>query len=125
MLAVLAFAFGPLLLFSGHLFRARRQTFFLYGGCTDDYVRRFHAKWIEPGPGNTSMLGSQDVQALADLGLAFQVIVTTRLFIFTPRKIFEVWLAAIVPMLPLFASVVTVEHVLKRIVGTLLGAVPI
>ena len=121
---VLALAFGPLLLFSGHLFRARRLTLFQYGELTDDYVRRFHAKWIESRP-DESLLGSPDIQSLADIGHAFGVISTTRLFIFTPRKIFEVWLAAIVPMLPLFASVVSVEHVLKRIVSALLGNVPI
>ncbi len=124
MLAVFVLAFGPLLMFSGHLFRARRLTLFQYGELTDDYVRRFHAKWIEAGA-DDSLLGSPDIQSLADIGHAFDVIATTRLFLFTPRKIFEVWLAALVPMLPLFASVVSVEHVLKRIVSALLGNVPI
>jgi hypothetical protein len=124
MFVVLALAFGPLLLFSGHLFRARRLTLFQYGELTDDYVRRFHAKWIE-SRADESLLGSPDLQSLADIGHAFDVITTTRLFLFTPRKIFEVWLAAILPMLPLFASVVSVEHVLKRIVSGLLGNVPI
>src|SRR5579883_919557 len=45
-------ALGPLLFFSGHLFRARRRALAEYGDFTLHYMRGFHDKWIVRGTGD-------------------------------------------------------------------------
>jgi hypothetical protein len=122
--AVLAIAIAPLLLFCGHLYRARRRALAQYGDFAMEYVRGFHAKWIEAGTGDQA-LGSSDIQALNDLGGAYGVISSTRLFVFGLRSIAMVWSAALVPMIPLFANLLTVEQILARIVRTVLGGIPL
>lgn len=125
LLAVLAVAVGPLLLFCGHLYRARRRALAQYGDFANEHMHGFHERWIESATSGERSVGSPDLQSLNDMGGAFGVITTTRLFVFALRSIGSVWLGAILPMVPLFASVLTVEHLLKRIVSTILGGLPL
>ena len=124
-LGAIAFTFGPLLLFCGHLFRARARALAAYTQFALDYVVQFHAKWIEQPVEPGAELGAQDIQALNDLGGAYGVIATTRLFVFAPKKLIQVAVAAVVPMLPLLTSTVTVEKLLRHLVGLALGGLPI
>ena len=125
LVAVLVVAVGPLLLFCGHLYRARRRALAQYGDFANAHMHGFHAKWIESAIPGEQSVGSSDLQSLNDLGGAFGVITTTRLFVFALRPIGSVWLGAILPMLPLLASVLTVEHVLKRVFSTILSGLPL
>ncbi len=125
LLAVLAIAVGPLLLFCGHLYRARRRALAQYGDFANEHMHGFHDKWIASAIPGQESVGSSDLQSLNDLGGAFGVITTTRLFVFALRPIAAMWLGAILPMLPLLASVVTVEHVLKRVFNTILNGLPL
>ncbi len=119
--ATLVLAIGPLLFFCRPLFRVRRATFYNYSAFAQDYVQKFHARWVASGIDVQEALGAQDIQALNDLGGAFGVIDQTRLFVFTPRVVVSLLIACVLPMVPLVASAMTIEEVLKRIVGTVLG----
>jgi hypothetical protein len=119
LLIVLVVAATPQLAFSGHLFRARRTTVAQYGDFTERYIRSFHARWIVPHETGDAALGTPDIQSLADINNAFVAITKTRWFTFGPQKIFEIWFPAVIPFLPLFASAVTVEQALGKILGTI------
>jgi hypothetical protein len=125
LLLVLAIAIGPLLLFSGHLYRARRSALAQYGDFANDYMRGFHRRWIESRTTPGDALGSPDIQSLNDLGGAFAVVSKTRPFVFSIRSILAIWFGGILPMIPLFASMLTVEDVLKRIITIILGGLPL
>jgi hypothetical protein len=118
LLIVLIVAAAAQLAFCGHLFRARRRTAAQYGDFTENYVRSFHAKWIEGRETGEQALGTPDIQSLADINNAFSAIERTRWFTFGPRKLFEIWFPALLPMVPLFASALTVEQALAKILGT-------
>lgn len=122
---VLAVAVVPLLPFCGHLYRARRRGIAQYGDFATGYLRGFHRKWVEPGTSGEAALGSPDIQSLNDLDGAFDVIVRTRLFVFGMRQVLAIWGAAILPMVPLFASSLTTEALLKKILSTILGGIPV
>lgn len=125
LLVALAVAMGPLLAFSGHLYRARRRGLAQYGDFVRDYTLAFHRKWITPRPDrHEEPLGSSDIQSLNDLGQSFEVVMHTRLFVFGARQIAMIWGAALIPMIPLLASALTVEQVLKHIVTTVIGGFP-
>jgi hypothetical protein len=117
----IALACGPALLFTSHLYRARRRTLASYTQLATEYVKRFDAKWI--GNATTDLLGTSDLQSLADLGNSFQVIVRTRMLVFAPRSVLDLVAAALVPMIPLALSFVTVEQILKRIITALVGGI--
>ena len=87
------------------------------------YTLDFHDKWIQR-PGREEALGSPDIQSLCDLGESFQVIAQTRIFVFSPRVVAMVVFSALLPMVPLFASQLTVQDVLKRLVGSVFGLLP-
>jgi hypothetical protein len=126
LVATLAVAAGPLLVFSPHLYRLRRRGIAQYSDLATEYVRAFHARWVDPRiPGAGELLGTPDLQSLADLGNSFQVVTGTRLFVFNLRHVLAVWAAALAPMIPLIASRWTIEQVLEKIVGVVLGGLPL
>jgi hypothetical protein len=122
---VVAVAIAPLLLFSPHLYRIRRRGLAQYGNFAMGYMRAFHEVWIESGRPPKEALGAQDIQAMNDLGGAYAVVSGTKLFVFSARSLGSVWGSALLPMLPLFASTMTAEHVVRRIVGAILGGLPL
>jgi hypothetical protein len=119
---VLAFlmACGPLLVFSPHLFRAQRRALLQYNPFALSYMLRFHRKWIDRRT-TEELLGTPDLQSMNDLDGSFQIIQETRMFVFSSRKLTELWGAGILPMLPLVLTVVPVDAMLKRIGSMLFG----
>jgi hypothetical protein len=124
-LGISALAIAPLLPFSPHLYRARRRGLAEYGDFAMGYMRAFHQRWVASRTPPKEALGSQDIQALNDLGGAYLVVSKMKLFVFSARMLAAVWASAMVPMLPLLASTLTVEHVMRRIVGAILGGLPL
>lgn len=122
---VAAVAIAPLLLFSTHLYRIRRRGLAQYGDFAMGYMRAFHDVWIASGRAPEEALGSPHIQSMNDIGGAYKVVSTTKLFVFSARMLAAVWASALVPMLPLLASTITVEHVVRRIIGAILGGLPL
>jgi hypothetical protein len=66
---------GPLLLFCPKLVRSRRDAVASYGGITTRYGRGLQEKWMEgEQPKDEPLLGSADVQSLADMGNSFRFV---------------------------------------------------
>ena len=65
-LAAVVVALGPLVVFSRQLVRCRIIGGLEYDGLATQYTRLFHARWIE-GEQRSDLLGSADIQTLADL----------------------------------------------------------
>lgn len=122
LVSTFAIGYGPLLFFTPHLYKAQRKALNVYGPLALDYMRQFHHKWIERrGEQTENLLGSSDIQSMADIGNAFNVVLQARMFIFGKKKLIELWLAAVVPMIPLVATVIPVTEVFKRLGNTLVG----
>ncbi len=122
---VLAWLVGcaPLLMFSSQVYRARRRDLAAYSLFNLDYVRQFRAKWIDGTPAEP-LLGSADIRSLNHLGNAFQMILTTRVWLFQPR-LRTILFAALIPMLPLLATLVPVESILHRLLTVVLGGLAV
>jgi hypothetical protein len=111
----LVIGFGPLLLFARQLYFAKLRAVVDYRPFTGGYLQDFHDKWIVRRRAAESPLGSNDIQALNDLGGAFQVVLTTRPFVFTFDQVRDVVIAALIPMVPLVLAVVPIAQLFKRL----------
>ncbi len=81
---VLCMVLGPLLVFAPQLAAAQRKGLREYGTLAERYVREFDAKWLRGGaPADEVLLGSGDIQSLADLSNGFEVVRTMRVVLIT------------------------------------------
>ena len=89
-LFVLVVVLGLLLLFSSHLGLARRVGLREYGTLAQRYVREFDLKWLRGGaPADEPLVGSADIQSLADLGNSFELVRSMRLVPFTRDTVLQ------------------------------------
>jgi hypothetical protein len=107
----------PLFVFWRPLAAARRRGLFQFGSLASHYVQSFDEKWIEGGAGvEDVLLGSSDIQSLADLGGSFEHVTTMRPFPFGKGSVIAFALAAGLPMLPLLMTQMPLREILKVIV---------
>ena len=112
---------GPLLLFAPLLSRTRRAGLRQYSILADTYNRAFEQKWVAgQTPPDEPLLGSDDIQSLADLGNSFGLIREMKLFPFSQQQILQIAVIASLPGLPLIFLVMPVGELLKLLAGALL-----
>ncbi len=119
-LAAVVLALGPLIVFSGHLVRCRVMGDIEYGGLATDYTRNFHTRWIERSQRN-DLLGSADIQSLADLATSFEVVHHMRPVPFSPMAAIQIAVAALAPLIPVALLRVPVTELLLKIGAAVLG----
>jgi hypothetical protein len=112
---------APLLLFTRRLAETKHRGLLDYGGLASDYTRAFDAKWLrqQPPPAEP-LLGSADVQSLADLANAYNVVRSMRIVPIAPHQTFVLGIAAALPAVPLIFFVVPLDELIVRAVKTLL-----
>jgi hypothetical protein len=111
---------GPLLVFTPQLAQAKRTGGREYGVLAGRYVREFDFKWLRGGaPVDAPLLGSADIQSLADMGNSFEIVRTIRLTTFTKETILQLAAATLLPITPLLLTMMPLEELLKKLLGTL------
>jgi hypothetical protein len=110
--------FGPLLAFAAQLARAKRMGLGEYGSLAARYVREFDGKWLRGGaaPGEP-LVGTADLQSLADLGNSFEVVKGMRLAPVTRDAILQLAAATLLPVVPLLLTMMPWDELLKRLFG--------
>jgi hypothetical protein len=118
---MLFLVFGPLLVFAPQLARAKRIGLREYGTLAERYVREFDTKWLRGGaPGDEPLVGSGDVQSLADLANSFEVVRTMLIAPITKQAVLRLVVATLVPIVPLMLTMMPLEELLKKLFGMLL-----
>jgi hypothetical protein len=108
----------PLMVFGVQLSRARRLGLSEYGVLAQRYVREFDSKWIRGNRDpNEPLVGSADVQSLADLANSFDVIRTMRPVPFSKETVFQLAVITLAPLLPLTLTMLSLDELLKRLLG--------
>jgi hypothetical protein len=83
-------------------------------------VREFDAKWLRGGaPADERLVGSGDIQSLADLDGSLEVVRTMRLAPVTKEAVFRLVVATLAPIVPLGLTMMPLEELLKTLVGVL------
>jgi hypothetical protein len=111
---------GPLLAFTPQLAAARRLGNRTFGIMAHGYARDFGNKWLRgrAAPGEP-LLGSEDIQALADLGQAFDAVKGMRMVPFTAATVTEVAALTLAPILPLALTMMPLEEAIRRLLKIL------
>ena len=111
---------GPLLFFAPQLSQAKRKGSREYGVLAERYAREFDAKWLRGGaPANEPLLGSSDIQSLADLGNGFQVVREMRIVPIKRDDLLRLVGATLAPIVPLALTMMSLEELLKKLFGVL------
>jgi hypothetical protein len=112
---------GPPLVFLKTLLELKRQGRREYGVLAARYTSEFHEKWIQGrAPAGEPLLGSSDIQSLADLANSYTVISEMKPVPFGKETMTQVIGAAAIPLLPLALSIVPANEILSRLLGLLL-----
>lgn len=113
---LLVMVLGPLLLFTPHLSYARRVGLREYGTLAQRYVREFDVKWLR-GRGDPAepILGSGDIQSLADLGNSYEIVRGMRVVPFSRDTVVQLAVITLLPVAPLLLTMVSLEELLKRL----------
>jgi len=118
---MLCLTVGPLLVFSPQLARTKRTGLTEYGTLAEYYVRAFDNKWLRGGlPANEQLVGSADIQSLADLSNSVDIVRTMRIVPVTRDAIVQLGATALAPVVPLALTIMRMEELLKLLFGILL-----
>jgi hypothetical protein len=119
-LFLLCAVLGPLLVFAPQLAAAKRKGLREYGTLAESYVREFDAKWLR---GRTStderLVGSADIQSLADLANSYEVVRTMGFAPFSTGAILQLAAVTLAPVVPLLLTMMPLDQLLKILFGIL------
>jgi hypothetical protein len=89
-----------------------------YGTLAERYVRQFDRKWLRGGaPPDEPLMGSSDIQSLADLGNSFAVVRSMRRTPITRDAVLTLAGAVLAPLVPLLLTVMPLEELTRKLVG--------
>jgi hypothetical protein len=111
---------GPLLMFTPQLERAKRKGSGEYGVLANRYTFGFEEKWIR---GNAcegrALLGTPDLQSLADLGNSYSIVEQMRIVPFGWKELVQLAAASAAPLLPLAFTMFSADELLSRLIKLL------
>jgi hypothetical protein len=113
-LSALIIILGPLAVFTRRLLMTRLRGLHDYGTLATNYTGSFQKKWIgSVPPTGEPLLGSSDIQSLADLGNSYSFVERMNPFPINPRTPIQLAFAALLPMTPLLLTVMPAKEIFK------------
>jgi hypothetical protein len=110
----LAIFAAPLLIFVPNLLALKEHGLMEYGTLGSEYTQAFYRRWVgKTEPTEEPLLGTGDIQSLADLGNSFEII---RKMKFLPGELSDFIafvLPGLIPALPLAATVMPLGEIVK------------
>ncbi len=118
---LLAIVLGPLCVFVPKLNMAKLAGLRTYGRLASEYVGGFANKWSRGAAQEVDpLLGSADIQSLADLDGSFAIVRETSLVPFGKQTIMRFVVVIAVPLIPLAFTMFSPEELIRRLAGVLL-----
>lgn len=120
-IAAILVIIGPLVVFSRKLLKTKHGGLSQYGTLATAYTGAFDRKWIEgQDPDHERLLGTDDLQSLADLGNSYGFIQKMKGIPVDPRTLIHLIVASLLPMAPLLLTVMPLKDLLKLVFKVLL-----
>lgn len=118
---LLLLVLGPLCAFAPRLADSKREGLLEYGALASRYVCEFDNKWLRGAPPHDEpLVGSGDIQSLNDLAGSFEVVHSMRMFPFDKAAVLQTAVVTLLPVLPLALTMISLEDLIKRLIGVLL-----
>jgi hypothetical protein len=115
-LVAVAIIMAPLSVFSLLLLKTKRIGLLSYGTLATEYTSSFQKKWIGARlPREEGLLGTGDIQSLADLGNSYSFIEKMGPLPTGPRTPIVFALACLIPMVPLLLTMMPLKEVVKML----------
>ena len=106
----------PLTFFSVRLESAARIAKLEFGNLASHYVDDFRGKWVLSGSGSREpLLGTPDIQSLADLANSYNVVRDLRVLPITKQNLIRLVVAIAFPLAPLVLTMFPLDEILKRL----------
>ncbi|MFI5372852.1 MAG: hypothetical protein ACHQ52_14960 [Candidatus Eisenbacteria bacterium] len=107
---------APLLVFAPRLAKLREAGVLDYGALANEYVEAFDRKWVQrrADPGEP-LLGSADIQSLADMGNSHEAVLRIRPVPVDTRNLVMIVAGLVLPMVPFLAFVVPLRVMLTQV----------
>lgn len=115
---VMLLVFAPLLVFIPQLARAKLKGAREYDTLAQRYVREFDSKWLRGGaPADEPLVGSADIQSLADMGGSLDVVREMRIAPISRGAIIQLGVAVLAPIAPLALTMMPLDELLRKLLG--------
>jgi hypothetical protein len=105
---------APLLVFTPQLWDAKLDGLAKFGSFAEQYVLDFGQKWLPRKANGEQLLGSADIQSLADLGSSYEVVRDMRAVPFSTEDVIWLLVASVVPMLPLLLTIMPLDQLVTE-----------
>jgi hypothetical protein len=106
---------GPALSFVGLLMRARRRAIFEYGRLGQSYAHQFDQKWVHGDGRGEALLGTADIQSLADIANSMKVVRELSILPFERRHLILFAACIVLPAIPPLLLVMPLSEILSRV----------
>ncbi len=107
----------PLTFFALPMAAAKRASLPKFGVLAARYASKFDRKWLQvPHTGGEELLGSADIQSLADLANSYAVVSDMRLLPFGKNAVVRVFVLIALPLLPLALTMFPLEVLLQQLI---------
>ena len=103
-------------MFTPKMAAAKRKGLADYGQVAQGYVDRFEEKWVLNTPPSEEVLGSGDIQSLADLNNSYDIVRGMRAVPFGLDDISRLAAATAAPLVPLLLTIFPPEELIMRLV---------
>ena len=111
----------PLTFFVMQMVEAKLAASREYGQLASRYADDFRQKWFQSGkPPDEALLGTADIQSLADLANSFEVVRGMHALPFDRKTVVRLAILIALPMLPLILTMIPLDELLERLLRLLM-----
>jgi hypothetical protein len=113
---------GPLFIFMPKLWACQVKGRSDYAALAESYVTGFDQKWVlGNNPNDEPLLGTADIQSLADLANSFSIIRNMRMAPMGNKLLFSFGIAAVAPMVPLLLLKYPIGELIQKFLANVTG----
>jgi hypothetical protein len=116
---IICVCIAPFLMFTQRLVLTKRLGIQEYGALASRYAREFDDKWVSGTDCSEPLVGSSDIQSLADMGGSYDIVQSMRSVAITPQMIVAFAIVTLLPVAPLLLTLMPFSEIVKKIAGIL------
>jgi hypothetical protein len=118
----LAIALAPLLAFAPRLQALRRESLLSYGALLAEYGRRVERRWIRREiVDDDGLLSAPEIGPVADTVALYEAVANMRTAPVGRRSLLPIAVAAVVPLVPVFATQIPLKQIAAKLLAPLIG----